>query len=84
MAWHANDRQIARALQAEYVRCCTCRFCIPIGEAGGHAKNRCQVKPGVFYTHVEHYCRQHPDVEWRLKRIEELNKIKNDGGAGNR
>ena len=73
MAWHASDRQITRELKAECVKCSTCEHHRPMGDLDGKARNTCVKKPGmVFYTFQEHYCRQHPDVEWRLRKLEEL------------
>ena len=73
MAWHANDKQIVQNLKLYMARCSNCEYCQPIGEMDGHRRNRCAMKPGmVFYTFQERYCTDHPDVAWRLKRIEEL------------
>ena len=85
MAWHANDSAIVKDLKLYCLPCSSCDYCVSIGVIDGQHKNRCRKKPGeVFYTFVEKYCKQHSSVEWRLNKIEELNKNKNDGGARNR
>ena len=86
MAWHASNSDIVKNLKLYCYPCSTCDYCRTIGVIDGMLKNRCVKKPGeVFYTLPEKYCEQHSSVEWRLRKIEELKKEKeNSDKAGNR
>ena len=71
MGWGLSSRACEERVKAQYVQCSGCDYCRSIG--GG--RNRCTKHEGVIYwSNAPQICKQHSGVEWREKKIEELNK----------